>query len=162
MKRKKTVMGLDPDTIPSTSPSKRACKPKMNPKHAPPKLSGIRCGLHSLSNTYSVCALFIWRCLFEIVPCSDDDYIAHHAVEGASEGWEKSVTPVGREWRMDKCARHSFFPSFHLFPKDEPCFVMKQQQTPQVTLEVPGDGSCFYRLYSPFVCTHIQHNLFSY
>ena len=68
LKRKKTVMGLDPHTIPTTSPSKHACKPKLNPKHAPPKLSGVRCGMHSLSNSYSVCALFIWRCLLKMFP----------------------------------------------------------------------------------------------
>ena len=99
---------------------------------------------------------------FKNVPCSDDDYVAHHAVEGASEGWEKSVTAVDREWRMEKCSRHSFSPSVELFPEDEPCFVMKQQQAPQVTLEVPNNDSFFFRLYPPFVCTHILQNLFSY
>ena len=43
------------------------------------------------------------------VPCSDEDFAAQHAIEGSSEGWEKSVTPVDREWRVEKCSRHAFF-----------------------------------------------------
>ena len=31
---------------------------------------------------------------------SDDDFLAVHAVEGASESWEKSVTPVTNLWHV--------------------------------------------------------------
>jgi len=41
-KRKRTVMGLDPHSIAKTSPTKRACKAKVNLNNAPAKLSGVR------------------------------------------------------------------------------------------------------------------------
>ena len=77
-----------------------------------------------------------------VIACVLGNYVA-----GASEGWEKSVTPVNREWHVEKCSKHAFFPAVEVYPEDEPCFVMKQWQSPQVTLEVLSDVSCFFRLY---------------
>jgi len=79
-------------------------------------------------------------------PNSDDAFLAVHAVEGASEGWEKSVTPVTNAWRVEVCAAHSFLPYVNDFPEDVPTFIMRQREAPQVTLEVEGDGNCFFRL----------------
>ena len=59
------------------------------------------------------------------LPCSEDNYVAKHTVEGASEGWEKSVTPVNREWRAEKSSKHAFFPAVELYPEDAMSFVMK-------------------------------------
>ena len=72
--------------------------------------------------------------MLRFLPCSEEDYVAVHAVQGASEGWERSVTPVNWEWHVEKCSKHAFFPAVELYPEDEPCFVMKQRQAPQVTL----------------------------
>ena len=115
-------MRLDAHSIPSASPTKCACEPTPNPKHAPAKLSGVRCELHSLSNNPSVCSVCV---PLRFLPCSEDNYVAKHTVEGASEGWEKSVTPVNREWRAEKSSKHAFFPAVELYPEDAMSFVMK-------------------------------------
>ena len=89
------------------------------------------------------------------VPFSDDEFLAVHAVVGASEGWEKSVSRVRNEWRVEKCHKFSFFPHSYSqhFPKDEARFVLKQRQNPQVTSEVQSDGSCLFRLFSHILAT---------
>ena len=77
----------------------------------------------------------------------DDDFVAVHAVQGASDSWEKSVTPVTNAWRVEVCSAHSFLPYVKDFPEDVPTFVMRQREAPQVTVEVEADGNCFFRLY---------------
>ena len=87
------------------------------------------------------------------MPFSDSEFLAVHAVVGASEGWEKSVSRVTNEWRLEKCHKFSYFPNRQHFPEDEARFVLKQRQSPQVTFEVPSDGSCFFRLFSHILAT---------
>ena len=102
---------------------------------------------------------------FAFLPFSDDDFIAVYAVEGASDNWEKSVTQVTNEWRLQQCSKFSFFWNVELLPEDEPSFVLKQHQGPQVTLEVPSDGSCFFRLFCSIVATVLKaffHNCQSF
>ena len=87
------------------------------------------------------------------LPFSEDECIAVYAVEGASDNWKKLVTQVNNEWHVQQCSKFSFFWNVELLPEDEPSFVMKQHQGPQVTLEVPSDGSCFFRLFCSIVAT---------
>ena len=99
------------------------------------------------------------------LPFSEDECIAVYAVEGASDNWEKSVTQVTNEWRLQQCSKFSFFRNVELLPEDQPSFVMKQHQGPQVTLEVPSDGSCFFRLFCSIVATVLKaffHNCQSF
>ena len=84
--------------------------------------------------------------------CSDDEYVAVYAVVGASEGWEKTVTRITKEHCVEICSKHSFSPALELFPEDEVQFVLKQRQPPMVTLEVPSDGSCFFRFVYTCLC----------
>ena len=96
------------------------------------------------------------------LPLSDDDYVAVHAVVGACDDWEKSVTRVSNEWRVQQCSKHSFIPNVALLPEDEPCFILKQRQGPQVTLEVPSDGSCFFRLFCCMLATVLKALFLTY
>ena len=80
-------MGLDPATMPKTSPSQRVCKPKPLISTAPAKkvLTGV-----AYIHLYSKYAMSD-EVSFLLLPCSDDEHVAVHAVQvvGASEGWEK-------------------------------------------------------------------------
>jgi len=82
---------------------------------------------------------------FLLLLCSDEEYVAVYAVVGASEGWEKTVTRITKEHCVEICSKHAFSRALELFPEDELQFVLKQCQPPMITLEVPSDGSCFFR-----------------
>jgi len=100
----------------------------------------------TIVNVGRVCVFYLtFPCALPVT--SDHEYVATRAVEGANEGWSKSVTQVDKDWRISVCSRHAFFPAVVLFPEDQPSFMMHQRQPPQMTQEVPADGSCFFRLY---------------
>ena len=109
-------------------------------------LTGVTCAY--VYSTYAISD----ELSFVLLPCSDDEYVALYAVEGASEGWEKTVSRITKEHCVEICSKHSFSPALELFPEDEVQFVLKQRQPPMVTLEVPSDGSCFFRFVYMCLC----------
>ena len=109
-------------------------------------LTGVTCAY--VYSTYAISD----ELSFVLLPCSDDEYVALYAVEGASEGWEKTVSRITKEHCVEICSKHSFSPALELFPEDEVQFVLKQRQPPMVTLEVPSDGSCFFRFVYTCLC----------
>ena len=90
---------------------------------------------------------------FLLLPCCDEAYVAVHVVVGATEGWEKTVSQVSKEWCVEICSKHAFSPAVELLPENELQFVLRQRQPPMVTLEVRSDGSFFFRLFWRVIAT---------
>ena len=134
-KRKGGLMGLDPDSSFLYSPPKRQCK-LQSPlrKTAPVDRSPPPCYMNLKPSWF-----------YDLLNSPEVLSLSSVTDLGSEKAWTFEATCVDDQWRWNTCHRISIEPCKDSFLPDLGSFLLSEHQPPYQTVDVPMDGSCFFR-----------------